>query len=609
MQNEIKKRAGGYGILAILSAVILGSFIISLGYMPQIQPPQSFSILKTFSSYGELQNFLTTNTKTTGIYSGPPVLSVLYPWSTRFLFYSSNALVPATAFYLDAVAQIEYSTTYSTTNIQVSGVDEADIVKTDGQYIYAITGNNVSILKAYPPEEAQLVSKIAFNDSYPVGIYVSGDRLVVLSSRYNYGTTGYYYTNYIVDVRTSANVYNVSDRTDPQLLRTFTMSGSYFNSRTIGKYVYFVVTQPTYVIFDTVILPKIYSSGKPEEIPASEIYYSNTSDNYYIFTTFIAMNMQDTSEEPAHMSIMMGATSNMYVSPDNLYITFPEPDETTSIYRVHIQDSNLTTDAKGKVPGRELNQFSMDEYNGYFRIATTKQANGTTQNSLYILDMNLTAVGTIENIAPGETLDSARFIGNRTYLATSVVRRDPFFVIDVENPTNPQILGYLKIPGFSRYLHPYDENHVIGVGRDENNRVKISLFDVSNVSAPVEMSRYSVEGSWSDTSVLTDHKAFLFDRSKDLLSIPVSIYNERWINETYFGSQWQGALVFNVTLTNGLALTGNITHQVADGDDWDSSLWIKREFYIEQVLYTMSDKKLKLNNLQDLAFIKEVDLN
>jgi uncharacterized secreted protein with C-terminal beta-propeller domain len=122
------------------------------------------------------------------------------------------------------------------------------------------------------------------------------------------------------------------------------------------------------------------------------------------------------------------------------------------------------------------------------------------------------------------------------------------------------------------------------------------------------MSRYSVEGTWSDTSVLTDHKAFLFDRSRDLLSIPVSICNERWINETLFGSQWQGALVFNVTLTNGLALTGNVTHQVAGVNEWDSSLWIKREFYIEQVLYTMSDKKLKLNNLQDLAFIKEIEL-
>jgi uncharacterized secreted protein with C-terminal beta-propeller domain len=609
MQNEIKKRAGRYGILAILAALILGSFIYSLGYIPQIQPPQSFSILKNFSSYGELQNFLTTNTKTTGIYSVPPLLSVLYPWNTRFLFYSSNTFVPATGSYLSPVAPTEYSPTYSTTNIQVSGVDEADIVKTDGEYIYAITGRNVSILKASPPEEAQLVSKIAFNDSYPVGIYVSGDRLVVLSSRYNYGTAGYYYTNYVVDVRTTANVYNVSDRTDPQLLRTFTMSGSYFNSRTIGKYVYFVITQPTYVIFDTVILPKIYSTGKPEEIPASEIYYSNTSDNYYIFTTFIAMNMQDTSEEPARMSIMMGATSDMYVSPDNLYITFPESNETTSIYRVHIQDSNLTTDAKGNVPGRELNQFSMDEYNGYFRIATSKQTSDATQNNLYILDMNLTTVGAIENIAPGETLDSARFIGNRAYLATSVVRRDPFFVIDVGNPTNPQILGYLKIPGFSRYLHPYDENHLIGVGKDENNSVKISLFDVSNVSAPVEMSRYSVEGTWSDTPVLTDPKAFLFDKSKDLLSIPVSIYNEHWINETYFGSQWQGALVFNLTLTNGLALKGNITHQVAGVDEWDSSLWIKREFYIEQVLYTMSDKKLKLNNLQDLAFIKEIDLS
>jgi inhibitor of cysteine peptidase len=608
MQNEIKKRTTRYGILAILSAIILGSVIYGLGYIPQIQLPQSFSILRTFSSYGELQNFLTTNTKTTGAYTylysvpifgGIPLTNIyatnVYAQSMPPALYASGTL---------SSVQLQYSTT----NIQVSGVDEADVVKTDGEYIYAVTGNNVSISKAYPPEEAQSVSKITFNDSYPIGLYIDGDTLVVLSS--SYGTTAYYYSNYIVDARTSANVYNISDRTNPQLLRTFTMTGNYFSSRTIGKYVYFVITQPTYVIFDTVILPKIYTNDKPQEVPASEIYHSNTSDNYYIFTTFVALNMQDTSEEPTHMSIMMGATSNMYVSPDNLYITFTEPDITTSIYRVQIQGNNLTCVAQGNVPGHELNQFSMDEYNGYFRIATTTQTNGTTQNNLYILDMNLTTVGAIENIAPGEALDSARFIGNRAYLATSVVRRDPFFVIDVENPTNPQILGYLKIPGFSRYLHPYDENHVIGVGKDENNKVKISLFDVSNVSAPTEMSRYSVEGTYSDTTVLTDQKAFLLDKSNDLLAIPVSEDNYQVdANGTVFSSQWQGALIFNVTLTEGLTLRGQITHQTTGPNYWDSTLWIKRTLYIEQVLYTVSDKKVKLNSLQDLTFIKEIDLS
>jgi uncharacterized secreted protein with C-terminal beta-propeller domain len=313
--------------------------------------------------------------------------------------------------------------------------------------------------------------------------------------------------------------------------------------------------------------------------------------------------MQNTTEEPTRKTIMLGGTSSMYVSLSNIYITFPELYGNTTIYRIRIDNSTINPEAKGEVPGHELNQFSMDEYNNYFRIATTKWVNGTTQNNLYVLNMNLSMVGSLENIAPNEAIDSTRFIGNRCYLATSIIKRDPFFVIDVENATEPKILGYLKIPGFTRYLNPYDESHIIGVGRDENNSVKISLFDVTNVSAPDEVDMYSVGGIWSDTLVLTEHKAFLFERSKDLLAIPVSIY---YNGDKYW--QWQGIYVFNITISGGLVLRGNITHQENGGIYWDSTYWVKRALYIENVLYTVSDKKIKMNSLEDLTEIKEIQL-
>jgi len=221
-----------------------------------------------------------------------------------------------------------------------------------------------------------------------------------------------------------------------------------------------------------------------------------------------------------------------------------------------------------------------------------------------VLNMNLSVVGSLENFAPpNEIMDSARFIGNRCYLSTSVRRKDPFFVIDVENATEPKILGYLKIPGFTTYLHPYDASHIIGVGRDENNSVKISLFDVTNVSAPVEIDTYSVGGVWSDTLVLTEHKAFLFDKSKNLLAIPVSIY---YNGDKYW--QWHGLYVFNITISEGLVLRGNITHQEDGSIYWDSTCWVKRALYIENVLYTVSDKKIKMNSLEDLMEIKEIQL-
>ncbi len=592
MERKIKKRAQLYGVAAVLLAIILGALCYNLGvYPPESLPPPSSPLLGTFSSYEELRSFLMANSETQGAF---PFYG---PWDFRIL-------APLQGGFVGYLAEQGLDFEYSTTNIQVAGVDEADIVKTDGEHIYLVSGNNISILKAYPPEEAEVLSKITFNDTYPVGIFVSGDRLAVLGCKYTVPSQGIYYRYFCVDVKTFVNVYDISDKASPAFLRNFTVSGSYFNSRMIGEYVYFVVSQPAYVIYDTVILPKIYSSDGIKEISASEIHYSNASDNYYMYTTVVALNMQNTEEEPTYMTIMLGGTSSMYVSLNSIYITFPESDGQTSVYRIRIENSTLNCEGHGKVPGRELNQFSMDEYNNYFRIATTTWVNGNTQNNLFILDaldVNLSMVGNLTNIAPGEAIDSARFIGNRCYLATSVIQKDPFFVIDVENASEPKILGYLKIPGFTRYLHPYDEDHVIGIGKDGSN-VKISLFDVSNVSAPKNITEYKIEGVWSDTLVLTEHKAFLFDKSKDLLVIPMLISD--WDK----GSSWQGAYVFNITLSDGLALKGNVTHQeVTNG--WYSEYWVKRALYIENVLYTVSDKKIKMNSLEDLVFIKEIELS
>ena len=594
MEKEIKKRAPLYGIAAVLLAIVLAVACYDLGvYIPVSESLEHLSLttgfLNTFSSYDELRSFLKANSETQGAYS------FYGPWDSRIL---GDALEGAA---VKSAPGLEFE--YSATNIQVTGVDEADIVKTDGEYIYTVSGNSVFILKGYPLDEAEVLASITLDEKYPVGIFVTQDRLAVLGCEYVKPSQGLY-SYYCIDVKTFVNIYNISDKANPVFLMDFTISGSYFNSRKIGEYIYFVASQPTYIIHDTVILPKIYLKNTIHEISASKIHYSNTSDNYYLFTTIVALNIQNTEEEPTCLTIMLGGTSNMYVSLTNMYITFPESQEQTSIYRIHIENNTMNCEAKGKVPGRELNQFSMDEHHNHFRIATTTWTNGNPHNNLYILNMNLTEVGKLENLAPGETIDSARFIGNRCYLATSVVRRDPFFVIDVENASEPRVLGYLKIPGFTRYLHPYDENHVIGIGKDENNKVKIAVFDVTNVSAPKNMSEYKIEGAWSDTLVLTEHKAFLFDKSKDLLVIPVSTSYDG------YSSKWpeQGAYVFNITLSGGLVLRSRITHQENGVDGWNSSYWVKRTLYIEDILYTISDKKVKMNNLEDLVFLKEIKL-
>jgi uncharacterized secreted protein with C-terminal beta-propeller domain len=590
MQKEIKKRIYTYGIVAVLLAIVLGALCYNFGFLPQSGQvtPTPYTFLKTFASNEELRDYLTTNAKSQGWvpYYGPldvTALPMITPLSESEVKSSENLRI------------------YSTTNVQVAGVDEADTVKTDGEYIYLIANYSVFISKAYPPDQAEVLSRITFNGTYPVGLFISSnsDRLAVLGSTYTIEDIylpGSSYSSLFVDIKTSADIYNISDKTKPVFLTNFTISGSYFDSRMIGDYVYFVVSQPAYVIYDTVILPKIYTEdGIPGDINATDIYYSNASDDYYLYTTIIALNMANITEEPAHKTIMMGGTSNMYVSLNNIYITFPETGKQTAIYRVHIENNTISPEAKGNVSGHAISQFPMDEYNGYFRIATTTWMN---ENNLYVLNMNLSIVGSLENFAPpGERMDSARFIENRCYLSTSTPRKDPFFVIDVGNVTQPKILGNLSIPGFTRYLHPYDEDHIIGVGIDGSN-VKIMLFDVSDVNAPTNVSEYKITGyTWSDTPVLTEHKAFLFDKTKNLLVIP--------IKTSYYT---QDAYVFNITLSNGLVLKGNITHQNDSVYYFDSNYWVTRALYIENVLYTMSNNKIKMNDLETLALINAIEL-
>lgn len=600
MQREIKKRLPIYGLAAVLLAIVLGTLCYNFGVNPIFPVNPETSPLKTFSSYEELRNFLKTNSKSQG-----------YWYYYRGQFYYGDTL---SGIFLGG-------TEYSTTNVQVAGIDEADIVKTDGEFIYLIANNTVFILKAYPPEEASIFSKITFNtDEHPSGIFVSsnGDKLAVLGTKY---TSSPYYM-YSYDVKTFIKIYDVSNKTNPIQTRNFMMSGSYFNSRMIGEYVYAIISQPAYVIYDTVILPKIYSENKIMDIEASRIHYFNVSEECYTFTTAVALNMLNDGEEPNTLTVMMGGTSTMYMSLNNIYITFHKWNEQTSIYRIRVENRTLICEAQGEVPGRELNQFSMDEYNGYFRIATTTWTNGT---NLYVLNMNLSVVGKLENLAPKEYFHSARFMGEKCYLVT-FKKVDPLFVIDLSDPTNPRKLGELKIPGYSDYLHPYDENHIIGVGKEtveatEGNfawyqGIKISLFDVTDVNNPRQIANYTIGDRGSDSPVLSDHKAFLFDKAKNLLVIPVlvakinqSMYPEgvpSWVSGDFVG---QGAFVFDVSLEDGFVLKGNVTHLENGMSVRNVYYHVKRSLYIGNILYTVSERKVKINTIEDLEFVNEVELS
>jgi uncharacterized secreted protein with C-terminal beta-propeller domain len=662
MQKQISRRTKLYGIAAVLLAALLVSLIYQFGYVPGILPSQSSLAMSSFSSYEQLTEFLQNNTQPQSTYSSISA-------SPDFVTVTPFALAPASSnagSSLSNGGESTGTTQYSPTNVQVAGVDEADTVKTDGEYIYLVTGSNVSILKAYPADQAQLVSTIAVSDMTPVGIFVNGDRLAVLGtqsmpSQQLINGTNIDFTN----TTTTAQIYDISNRTNPELLTTFTTSGSYFSSRMIGDFVYLIASEPALytdqapsnITIDTVNIPKLGINGNATEVSPSEIYYTNTTDNYFVFTTIVALNIQNTAETPSYKTITLGGTSTIYVSTNNIYITFPEQDQTL-IYRVHIENSTISPEVKGEVPGSVLNQYSMDEYNGYFRIATTNtswmtstvnvigtpmipsqfmNASGsfarviilpiasTGGHNVYVLDQNLTIVGRLEDIAPDENLYSARFVGDRCYLVT-FQRADPLFVINLTDPTGPAVLGNLSISGFSDYLYPYDENHLIGVGKetveaDEGTAslyqgIKVALFDVSNVSNPIQMANYTIGDRGSDSPVLSDPKAFLFDMSKDLLVIPVlnatidqSQYPNGEIPASAYGQPvWQGACVFNLTLSGGFVFRGGITH-IEDGTSiLDSNYYVERALFIDNVLYTVSNAMIKLNSLDDLTLIKEINI-
>jgi inhibitor of cysteine peptidase len=640
VQREIRKKTQIYGTVAIFSAIVLVALIYTYGAVPMIFNPK-VSPIKTFSSYEELKNFLTTNTQSGySYYNGGPLDAKFF--AERNLVIAPMP-VPAQA---SQAYNLGSEQSYSTTNIQVAGVDEADVVKTDGTYIYVIANNIAYVLDANP-QNAKVLAKIAFNNTYLAGLFLSqdGNKLAVLGSQYGspiYSGGPLYsgganeisiYGIFVNDVETFINVYDISNKADPVLARNFTMSGSYFNSRMIGNYVYAVVSQPAYLTNETVILPKIYSGDNATDIAASGIYYTDVVNynNYLGFTTFVGLNIADEAQEPANMTIMTGGASSMYVSLNDIYVTYPSSDgQGTDIYRVHMNEDTLTFEAQGKVPGSVLNQYSMDEYNGYFRLATTSWTNGIQQNNVYVLNMSLAVVGSLENLATGENLHSARFMGDKCYLVT-FVQTDPLFVIDLSQPTSPRVLGLLKIPGYSDYLHPFDETHLIGVGKETVEAsegdfawyqgLKLSLFDVSNVADPKQLSKYVIGDRGTDSPVLSDPKAFLFDKSRNLLVIPVELAE---IDKTavapspdaYGTFVWQGVYVFRLTLNDGFVLRGRVTqmenntYTSQNGNYYYmSGDWISRALYIGNTLYTVSNSRVQLNSLENMALIAKVDLS
>lgn len=539
------------------------------------------------------------------------------------------------------------SNSYSSTNTQVEGVDEADIVKNDGEYIYEVKDNKVLIVKAYPASDMKVLSSISLDKSSDAKeLFVYKDYLVVMVNSYEAVNDIIYhnkdrivkddtkypiYSNQINS--TKIVIYNIKDRSKPSKIREVGMDGLYFDSRRIDGKLYVIANKNIYQYLENDLKkpesfnPKFYDSLDNKgwsDIDFSKINYcpDAIAPNYVM----IAAIDLDKIDSITKIFTYLGSGENIYCSQNNIYLAYTtvKGEEVSSfIYKFSINGGEVKYAAEGKIPGTILNQFSMDEEDGYLRAATTqlnsaansnnsskasgvsKPSFGNLSNNLFILNANMKVVGKIENLASGEKIYSVRFLGSKAYIVTYKTT-DPLFVIDLKDPQNPKILGQLKIPGFSNYLQPYDDTHIIGFGKDteeiagSNSAIvkgmKIAMFDVTDVNNPVQMFVVSIGSKGTNSPVLSEHKALLFSKEKNLMAFPISIVDEKY-NNTF-----SGAYVYNIDLVKGFVLKSAVPNDSANSEVYsDYKVAIQRIIYINDTLYTIANNSIKAFDLNTMS--------
>ena len=551
--------------------------------------------------------------------------------SAQKVYSESKASAPAS---ITSGAEGAGASDYSTTNVQVEGVDEADFVKNDGKYIYVVSGDTLTIVDAFPAEQGKIITELPVSGSVSE-LFLSKDRLVVFTDTqeehwYTPKGTSVPVPDYTM--QTHAVIYDISDRAHPKEVRDIAAPGTYENARMIGDYVYFLTSgTPDY---NSPRMPVIYDGDVA--IESLSVWCPPFPMNEYQMHTLTSLPVTG-SGDPQAESFLLGYSNTLYVSPENVYIAYEkqepwrgwdyleektqeqkEPDQKSVVHRFAIKNGDITYKATGTVPGYLLNQFSLDENRGNLRVATTVSdwsSDEKQYSNVYVLDPDLKTIGRLEHLAPEEKIYSARFIGDLLYLVT-FKQTDPLFVIDLSNPYQPGILGELKIPGYSDYLHPYDETHLIGIGKDtEENEwggiiptgVKIALFDVSDVNNPKLVESVVIGEKGSDSAVLSDHRAFLLDKERNIMAIPIrEVIHVPVEGSKYEGSHteetWQGTYVFGVDPESGFTEKGRIKQGTGTkDDDWWYGSTVLREIFMDDVLYTISRDRIVGSDLGDLT--------
>lgn len=426
---------------------------------------------------------------------------------------------------------------YSETNVRQEGVDEADVVKTDGEYIYTLQGDGdaIAIIDADSGSMKHVGMIEAEEDVYIQEFYVTGDNLVYVASKYadGYGTImprskTAFSTEFVMAV-----TYDISEVSNPVELGRVTQSGNYSGSRVTGGYLY-LFSESYMNRAGDVAEPETYVPIVNEEVLKADSIYLPITTDAYIYEILTSVELGNPSEVYDSKAVFTKG-GQVYVSNENIYWYETEwiDDSSTTIRKLSYKDGEIKAVASEKIDGYINDSFSIDEYDGYLRVVTTEG----DSNNVFVMDEELEVVGEINDLAEDERVYSARFMGETGYFVT-FRETDPLFSVDFSDPENPEIIGELKIPGFSEYLHLYDEGRLLGIGMDADEEngvtggVKLSMFDISNPADVKETDTYIMENVYS-ADVFWDYRAALIDGNKDIIGFSASDSKEKYYVFSY----------------------------------------------------------------------------
>ena len=493
---------------------------------------------------------------------------------------------------------VSSSTDYSQTNVREAGVDEGDVVKTDGKYLYILKSDSSVKIVDIQSSEMELVSTVTLdqlNESIEE-IYLEDNQLILVTSGYDSSMEEQESDVYAVDRYTYAavSVYDISDREHPQQTGRMTQEGTYRQSRKNGNYFY-LLTQYSPSIGESVDDSDVIPLVNEEKVTVNNIYLPSDLDQ----PDYLVVSGTDLSDlqKPVSTKAIVSGASDFYMSTDSLYIccqNWEHGKSSTQILKFLCVDGEITASNMAELPGYLNDTFSLDEYDGYLRVLTTEDGNGES-NNLFVLDEDMNTISTIRDIASGETIRSARFVGDMGYFVT-FRQTDPLFCVDLSEPESPEILSELKISGFSSYLHMYGENRLLGIGyeADEDTGsqtgVKLSMFDISDPENVTEENKYVIKDAYY-LPLDYNYKAITIDADKNLI-----------------GFVCDGEyMVFRYDEEKGFE--NLLTYTMSDNNYWDGQESCRGIYVGERFCVVDREKVLMFDMEQDFTLIDRLDWN